>query len=194
MLRQASEKTAFQQFSCQVFDDPQWNQFVELWAPRIHSFVYEALGPYATEPLPSILPLSDGFHIAGANASFNIVSGQIQLTPAMAGNPGVILEKLTHEMTHGALAGFPEGDSFYEEGYVDYSVWVMAHAPVWGPYRDMMIKAAADNIRNRRDRALTTGSNYDRKRWAGGVYAMTAHGPFVVASLRMKKEEGNMTW
>jgi hypothetical protein len=52
----------------------------------------------------------------------------------------------------------------------------------------------ADNIRNRRDRALKTGSDYDRKRWAGGVYAMTMHGPFVVASLRMKKEEGNLTW
>jgi hypothetical protein len=195
MLRQASEKTATQPFVCEVFEDPQWNSFVELWAPRIYTFIREALGSYATEPRPTIIPLDAGFHIAGANASFNIVTGQIQLTPAMAGNPGVILEKLTHEMVHGSLAAFPEGDPFYEEGMAaDYGTWILAHAPVWEPYRDMMIKAAADNIRNRRDRAMATDSDYDRKRWAGGVYAMTAFGPHLITRLRQKKECGDLTW
>lgn len=193
MLRQASEKTSNQRFVCRVFDY-EWNQFVEMWAPRILAFVEDALGPYGTTPRTTILPIADGFHIAGANASFDLRSGQISLATSLAGNPGVILEKLTHEMVHGSLANFPEGDPFYEEGVVDYSTWVMAHAPCWEPHREAMIKAAADNIRNRRERALSTGTDYDRKRWAGGLHASLAHGPYIVAALRMKKQEGNLTW
>ncbi len=128
-----------------------------------------------------------------ATASF-AANGQVRLSATVAGSPGTILEKLTHEFTHGSLNDFPEGDPFYEEGYVDYSVWVMAHAPVWGEHREAMIQAAEYNIAQRRERALRLGSDYDRKRWAGGVYAMHALGPFIIASLRMKKLEGNLTW
>lgn len=192
-LRQASEFQVGQPFSCTIFG-PDWNSFVEHWAPRIHAFVRNALGPYGTNPKPEILALTDGFHIAGANASFDTLSGQIRLATSVEGLPGVTLEKLTHEMIHGALSKFPEGDPFYEEGYVDYSTWVAAHAPFWGPYRDAMIQAAADNIRNRRERALKTGNDYDRKRWAGGLYATTAFGPYIVAMLRQRKIEGNLTW
>lgn len=172
-----------------------WDDFIEHWATVCYGFVAEALGPYGTEPGRVILPLSDPAHSAGANASFEIGSGQIRLSPSIVqGKPGITLEKLTHELTHGALADFPEGDMFYEEGFVDYSVWCMAHAPVWGMYRQDMIDAAAFNIACRRDRAMRDLSDYDRKRWAGGVFCSAMHGPWIVAKLRMRKLEGNLTW
>ncbi len=193
-LRTASLKTAAQQpFASEVFGN-EWDGFVEQWAPLIYSFVLQALGPYGREPLPTILPLEEAQHAAWATASFDPGSGQVRLSSSVAGNPGTILEKLTHEFTHGSLNDFPEGDPFYEEGFVDYSVWVMAHAPVWGEHREAMIAAAEYNIAQRRDRAMRLGTDYDRKRWAGGMYAMFAHGPFIVASLRTKKMEGTLAW
>lgn len=194
MLRQASSAQPSREFVCRMFPD-HWNEFVELWAPRIHAFVEEALGPYGTEPKQEILALADGFHMACANASFDLMSGQIRLGTHLVDQPGATLEKLTHEMIHGSLSKFPEGDPFYEEGMAaDYGTWILAHAPIWEPYRLETIKAAADNIRNRRERALKTGTDYDRKRWAGGLYAMTAFGPYMIAMLRQRKMEGNLTW
>jgi hypothetical protein len=193
-LRTASEKTgASRQFTCQVFG-PEWNNFVEKWAPIIYEFILNALGPFGTEPLPTIIPMHDGAHSSGATASFDIDSGQITLCQSIEGFPGTTLEKLTHEMTHGSLAKFPEGDPFYEEGFVDYSVWVMAHAPVWGDLREDMIEAASYNIAQRRERSMMDLSDYDRKRWAGGFYAMVSRGPWIVSSLKMKKMQGDYSW
>lgn len=173
-----------------------WDGFIERWAPACYAFVAEALGSYAREPRPTILPLSDGAHSGGANASFEPGSGQIRLSPSIVdGKPGITLEKLTHELTHASLNDFPdEEDCFYTEGYVDYSVWVMAHAPIWGLYRQSMIDAAAFNIKCRRDRALRDLSDYDRKRWAGGLFCSTMHGPWIVSKLKMRKAEGDLRW
>ena len=196
LLTHASRRTrtaSTKKFTCEVFDSP-WNQFVEEWAPRIYTFLGQALGPYNEEPLPEILQLPDGMHSAGATASYTPGSGQIHVCASVENKPGQTLEKLTHEMTHASLAHFPDGDPFYEESQVDYSVWVMAHAPVWGQYRDDMIKAAAFNIRMRRERALKTHTDYDCKRWAGGVFAMMAYGPLIVARLRQKKMTQDYTW
>lgn len=187
--RQASKK-----FVCNICGN-EWDQFIEKWASICYWFVGEAFAGFHTEPLPEILPLTDPLHSSGANASFDIVSGQIRLSPSIVEHkPGITLEKLTHEMTHGALAGFPEGDPFYEEGFTDYSVWIMAHAPVWNPWGKDMIEAAAFNIKCRRDRAMKSQSDYDRKRWAGGLFASTALGPWIITHLKMKKLEGNLTW
>lgn len=182
-------------FTSHVFEpgDP-WNEFIELWASRAFEFVENALGPYGREPLPDILPLADGMHSAGATASFSPDSGQVHLCSSVKDKPGQTLEKLAHEFTHGSLNDFPEGDTFYEESVVDYSVWVMAHAPVWEPYRDDMIKAAAFNIKVRRERALKLHTDYDCKRWAGGIFASLAYGPFIIARLRAKKMAGDLTW
>lgn len=194
MLRTASEKTTGRRtFVCQ-FLSPEWNEFVEHWTPIIYDFVGHALGPYGREPLPEILKMPDGQHSAGATASFEPGSGQVRLCSSVDGKPGQTLEKLTHEFTHGSLALFPEGDPFYEEGAVDYSVWVMAHAPIWGKHRGDMIDAAAFNIRMRRERAMLDLSDWDRKRWAGGLYFALSRGPFVIGSFRHKKSEGNYTW
>lgn len=194
MLRRASAAPIVgKQFTCSIFE-PSWNEFVEHWSPKIFSFVLNALGPYGTNPRAEIKAIDDGFHVAGANASFNPGDGQICLATSVEGQPGVTLEKLTHEMIHASLSQFPEGDPFYEEAVADYGTWVCAHAPVWGVYREDMIKAAEDNIRNRRERALRTGNDYDRKRWAGGVYMMHAYGPYVIAAFRQRKAEGNFTW
>lgn len=172
-----------------------WDLFIEQWAPICYSFVAQALGPYAVEPLPTIEALHDGAHSGGANASFHPGTGQIQLSPSVVdGNPGITLEKLTHELTHGSLAAFPEGDMFYEEGFVDYSVWVMAHAPIWGRYQADMVKAANFNIECRRDRALKDLCDYDRKRWAGGLFCSLTHGPWILSRLKARKAEGNLTW
>lgn len=187
--RRASGRT----FVCQFFA-PEWNSFVEQWAPIIYDFVGHALGPFGKEPIPEILKMNDAEHSAGATASFNPSTGQIQLCSSVEGKPGQTLEKLTHEMTHGSLALFPEGDPFYEEGFVDYSVWVMAHAPVWGEFRDSMIDAAAFNIKMRRERAMLDLSDWDRKRWAGGFYASCSRGPFIISSLRHRKMENNYNW
>lgn len=181
------------QFTCHVFNSP-WDQFVELWASRIYVFVGNALGPYHKEPLTEILPLPDGMHSAGATASFDPMTGQVRVATSIEGKPGQTLEKLTHEFTHGSLANFPEGSAFYEEGYVDYTVWTMAHAPVWNPYREDMIEAAAFNISQRRDRAMLNQTDWDRQRWAGGLFASLAYGPHIVSQFRMKKIEGNLTW
>jgi len=188
-------KTAAQRsFTSQVFGNPEWDGFVEQWAPIIHDFVGQALGTYGREPLSVILPLEEAAHAAWATASFDPGTGQTRLSSSVAGSPGTILEKLCHEFTHGSLNDFPEGDPFYEEGFVDYSVWVMAHAPVWKEHREAMITAAEYNIAQRRERAMKEISDWDRKRWAGGLFAMYARGPFIIAGLRMKKYEGNYSW
>jgi hypothetical protein len=196
MLKKASEDAASaprRAFTCKVFG-PEWNSFVEAWAPRIHAFVEQALGEYGTEPRSEILPLPPGMHVAGATASFDMLSGQTRICKSVEGKPGQTLEKLTHEFTHGSLSKFPEGDPFYEEGFVDYTTWLIAHAPYWGEFRDDMIKSAAYNIAHRRDRALHDMSDYERKRWAGGLFASLARGPYILSGLRMKKGDGNFTW
>lgn len=187
-------KTATRQFTCNICGN-EWDRFIEKWASVCYAFVHEALGGYHTEPQSEILALSDPSHTSGANASFELFTGQVRLCPSIVEHkPGITLEKLTHEFTHGALAGFPEGDPFMEEGYVDYSVWVMAHAPVWNPWGRDMVEAAAFNIKCRRDRALRNLCDYDRKRWAGGLYASTTFGPWIIHYLKTKKLEGNLTW
>ena len=194
-LRQASMKVGGgKQFDCRAFKSQEWNEFANHWGSIIYDFLGHALGPFGKEPLPTILPMHDGEHAAWATASFQPSTGQIQLSPVIEGRPGQTLEKLTHEMCHASLAQFPEGDPFYEEGFVDYSVWVMSHAPVWGEHMAAMKHAAEYNIAQRRERALQDLSDWDKKRWAGGVYAMLAKGPFIIAHLKMHKAEGNFTW
>jgi len=195
-LNQASfcTRTASKRFSCSICGND-WDQFIEEWASKCYDFVAQALGPYQKEPLPQILAIDEAYHAAGVNASFTPGTGQICLVPSVVcGKPGTTLEKLTHELIHASLNDFPEGDPFYEEGQVDFSVWVIAHAPFWGSHRDQMIEAAAFNIKCRRERAFKTGTDYDRKRWAGGVYASMAYGPHIIARLRQKKTEGDLTW
>lgn len=194
MLRTASERTAANvKFTSLVFGNA-WDGFVEEWAPVILAFVEEALGPYGTRPLPTILKLSDGMHAAMATASFNMSTGQVHMSDSTVGKPGQILEKLTHEFIHGSYAQFPEGDPFYDEGYVDYSTWVLAHAPVWKQHRQAMVEAAEFNIALRRERAMKDQSDYDRKRWAGGTFASIVHGPLIINRMRMRKLEGNFSW
>jgi hypothetical protein len=182
-------------FTSKVFGegDPS-NLFLEKWAPTIYSVVYESLGPYGTEPHPIILPMSDGFHLSGATASFNMVTGQVTLSPETRGDWGRILEKITHEFVHGSLSNFPDGDPFYEEGQVDYLTFLLAHCPIWGTYRQLMIEAAKKNIETRWHRSYIASTDYDRKRWAGGLYARLAYGPELIGRLRRKKEEGDFTW
>lgn len=181
------------EFKSLVFNSES-DQFVEEWASKIHSYLIEALGPFGREPLPTILPMSYGTHMSGGTASFDLGSGQITLCSSVEGNPGQILEKLTHEMVHGQYAQWPSDDAFYDEGAVDYSTWVLVHAPIYEPYRQQAIDAASYNIQMRRERAMRSLSDYDRKRWAGGVFAMMAYGPMVLHRMRMKKAEGDYTW
>lgn len=172
-----------------------WDRFIEQAASKCYSFLQDCLGLFQREPLPVILPIEDGFHAAGANASFEPATGQIRLcADYVRGRPGTTLEKLCHEMVHASLNDFPEGDPFYEEGFVDYSVWVISHAPWWEPNREAMIRAASHNIAMRRDRAMKDLSDYDRKRWAGGLFCSTAHGPWILSKLRMAKAEMNLQW
>lgn len=196
LLKMASDrsKTAQKRFVCRAFKSAEWNQFTEEWASRSYVFVANAFGGYQKEPRTEIIPMHDGAHSAGANASFDPSTGQITLSSVLEGNPGCTLEKITHELTHAALADFPEDLGFHTEGYVDYSVWVMAHAPAWEPFRNQMIDSAAFNIETRRDRALRDGSDWDKQRWAGGLYANLAYGPYVIPRLRQKKAEGDFTW
>lgn len=194
LLKTASAKAASgPKFQCAVFG-PEWNQFVEAWLPRIYSFLQEALGPFGREPLPTVLPLPEGMHMSGATASFNMMTGQIQICSSVEGNPGQTLEKLTHELVHGSLAAFPSVDPFYDEGYVDFSTWVLAHAPVYAELRSQVIDAAAYNIKMRRERAMRDLSDYDRKRWAGGTFASVCLGPMILHKLRMAKADGNFNW
>jgi hypothetical protein len=181
-------------FKCR-FLSPEWNSFVETWAPKCYTFVSQALGGYQQEPQLEILEIPEAYHASGVNASFQPNNGQVRLVASIVeGRPGMTLEKLTHELTHAALASFPEGDAFYEESAVDYSVWVMSHAPVWGVYQKEMTEAAEFNIACRRDRAMKDTSDYDRKRWAGGLYCSLVHGPWIISRLKMRKDEGNFTW
>lgn len=181
-------------FKCSILS-PEWNSFVETWAPKCYSFVSQALGGYPQEPKTEILAIPEGYHAAGVNASYQPDNGQIRLVASVVeGNPGAILEKLTHELTHAALANFPEGDAFYEEGFVDYSVWVMSHAPAWGIHQQAMQDAAEFNITCRRNRALQDTADYDRKRWAGGLYCSLVHGPWIIGRLKMRKDAGELIW
>ncbi len=189
--RRATFETLFETNVC----GDNWDRFIEKSANKCHVFLQECLGPFQKDPLPVILPIEDGFHSAGANASFQPATGQIRLcADYVRGRPGTTLEKLCHEMVHASLNDFPEGDPFYEEGFVDYSVWCISHAPYWEPYRQEMIEAADHNIAMRRDKAMRDLSDYDRKRWAGGLFCATTHGPWILSKLRMAKAEGNLTW
>jgi hypothetical protein len=181
------------QFTCEVFNS-EWDGFVEEWAPKIYRYLFEALGPFGTEPNPTLLPLSDGMHMSGATASFRMDNGQIHLCPSVEGNSGQTLEKMTHEMVHGSLSQFPSEDPFYDEGMVDYATWLLVHAPVYGKYRQQAIDAAAYNIKMRRERAERNLSDYDRKRWAGGCFASMFLGPMLLHKIKMKKAEGDYTW
>jgi hypothetical protein len=173
----------------------QWDRFIEEWAAKCYMFVLHALGPFQKEPLREIKAIPDGAHVAGVNASFDPESGQICMSPSVVQDrPGTTIEKMTHELMHASLALFPEGDPFYEEGYVDYSVWVIAHAPVWEPYSRGMVEAATFNVECRRDRALRNLADYDRKRWAGGLFCGLMHGPWIVTKLRAKKRENDFRW
>lgn len=193
-LRTASMKVgSTKQFKSLVFKS-EADRFVEEWSSKIHAYLIEALGPFGTEPLPTILPMSDGMHMSGATASFNMTTGQMTLCPSVEGNPGQILEKLTHELVHGSYSKFPSDDVFYDEGFVDFSTWVLVHAPIYGEFRQQAIDAAAYNISMRRERAALTNTDYDRKRWAGGTYASLFLGPMIIHRMRMKKAEGDFTW
>lgn len=193
-LRKASEAKPTKQFVSKICGN-EWDRFIEEWAGKCHAFLEQALGPFPRQPRPEILGIPDGYHSAGVNASFQPDNGQIRLVASVVdGRPGTTLEKLLHELTHASLVDFPEGDPFYEESVVDYSVWIMAHAPVWEPYRAEMIKAAAFNIECRRDRAMRDLSDYDRKRWAGGVFCALVHGPWIITKLKARKEEGDLRW
>jgi len=197
LLKRASAGTPHQGlFTSSVYGgDCTWDRFIEIWAERAYLFLLGALGSYHKQPLRSILPMSEAAHISGANASFEPDTGQIRLHPGFVRrNPGKTLEKVTHELLHANLNNFPEGDPFYEEGCVDYSILVLAHAPVWEPYKEAMIKAAISNIECRRERALKTQTDYDRKRWAGGLFTSMAYGPHIISRLRQKKLEGDLTW
>jgi hypothetical protein len=171
-----------------------WDRFIEMWTVVIYDVVAEALGEYGTEPGSLIIPMSEGFHLSGATASFNMGTGQVTLSPSVHGSAGTILEKLTHEFIHGSLSQFPEGDPFYEEGQVDYATFLLAHCPVWGVHREAMIEAAKFNIDKRFTRAQQTDTDYDRKRWSGGMYARLVYGKNLIGRLRMKKMEGDFTW
>ena len=201
-LNEASERLSFGTktatlgtlFECRVCKDT-WDKFIEEAAYKCHVFLQECLGPFQKEPLPTILPVEDGFHASGANASFEPATGQIRLcADYVRGRPGTTLEKLCHEMVHASLNDFPEGDAFYEEGFADYSVWCIAHAPYWSKHRESMIQAAAHNIAMRRDKAMRNLSDYDRKRWAGGLFCSAVHGPWILSKLRMAKMEGILQW
>lgn len=180
-------------FRCQVFGSP-WDTFVARWADVAYELVGQALGPYGEEPGREILMLEDGAYLAGANASYQPGSGQIRLCRAVENNPGMTLEKLTHELTHASLARFPEGDPFYEEGFVDYATWILSHAPCWGEHGAAMRESAEANIRTRLTRAKLDQSDFDRKRWAGGIFASVVRGPWLLSILRLKKAEGVLTW
>jgi hypothetical protein len=201
-LDEASSRLGFQsrrashsmQFEANVCGN-EWDRFIEQAAGMCFTFIQDCLGPFQRMPRPVILTIEDGFHSAGANASFEPGTGQVRLcADYIQGRPGTTLEKVCHELTHASLNDFPEGDPFYEEGFVDYSVWVMSHAPWWGDDRESMIQAAAHNIAMRRDKATRDLSDYDRKRWAGGLFCSTVHGPWVLSKLRMAKAEGNLQW
>jgi hypothetical protein len=193
-LRAASLKSSAKTFKSVVFSDPDSNAFTEVWAARIYSYLYSALGPFGTEPLSTILPMPSGMHMSGATASFDMQSGQMTLCPSVEGNQGQILEKITHEMVHGSYSQFPSNDEFYDEGFVDYSTWLLAHGPIYMDYRQQVIDSAAYNIKMRRERAMKNLSDYDRKRWAGGVFANVCLGPMLLHRMRMKKAEGDFTW
>lgn len=189
--RTASFAPAFETDVC----GDEWDRFIEKSASKIYGFLQDCLGPFQKQPYYLILPIEDGFHVAGANASFAPATGQVRLcADYVRGRPGTTLEKICHEFVHASLNDFPEGDPFYEEGFVDYSVWVISHAPYWEPHREAMVRAANHNIAMRRDRAMRDLSDYDRKRWAGGLFCATVHGPWVLSKLRMAKMEGNLQW
>lgn len=192
--RVRSKRTASRTFSTSICS-PEWNRFIMEWAPISARFVEEALAGFQKQPLREIKAISAADHAAGANASFQPSTGQVCLSPSyVEGKPGTTLEKLTHEFVHAALNDFPEGEEFFEEGAADHSTWVLAHAPIWGAHREDMIEAARFNIAMRQERAFRTQSEYDRKRWAGGLCSSLLYGPWIVARLRNKKLAGDLTW
>lgn len=180
---------------CQVFS-PEWNSFVVKWAGKIKPFLEEVLGPYGTEPLPHILPLNVmAIGKVPPSASFDMSTGQIQLTAAMEGDPGRTLEKLTHEMVHGSLSQFPSEDEFYDEGFVDYSTLLLSAAPIYGPFGPAMAKSAQGNLFRRIKQGKQADATiYDQRRASGSIHAKLTYGQGLLEHLRNQKLARTYEW
>jgi hypothetical protein len=182
-------------WTCKVFQ-PEWNSFVEEWAGKVFPYLEEVLGPYGTKPMTTILPLDvESPGSVPPSASFNLLSGQIQLHPSMEGDAGRTLEKLTHEMVHGSLALFPSNDEFYDEGYVDYSTLLLSDAPLYGKLGSAMKASAQGNIQRRVRQGFAVGANrYDQRRARGSIFAKMTHGDGLLSYLKSQKLNGSYQW
>lgn len=169
-------------FKSLVFSSPTANAFLERWAEVSYMAIHRVLGDFQTEPLAVLLPLEEFMKAEGATASFETGKGQIRISADIERQPGAILEKITHELIHGSLDKMPAGDEFFEEGFVDYSTFLMAHLPVWGRYGQAMKDAAIFNIQKRKP----------TRRWAGGFYASRKYGKNLLSHLREAKK--SLTW
>lgn len=180
---------------CQVFR-PDWNLFVESWAAKIHPMLLDVLGPYGTEPHPHILPLNVmALGKVAPSASFDMDSGQIQLTPAMEGDAGRTLEKLTHEMVHGSLANFPSEDEFFDEGFVDFSVLLLSEQPVYGDLGPLMKRSAQQNLARRIKMGMApNATRYDFRRASGAIHAKLTYGHGLIEHLRNQKLNQTFEW
>lgn len=180
---------------CTVFS-PTWNAFVIEWAGKIKPFIEEALGPYGTEPLPHILPLgSYNVGKVAPSASFDMGTGQIELTHEMEGDAGRTLEKLTHEMIHGSLSLFPSDDEFYDEGFVDFSTLLLSSAPIYGDLGILMRRSAQQNLARRVKMGLVpNATRYDFRRASGAIHAKLTYGSGLIEHLRDQKMNETFEW
>jgi hypothetical protein len=184
------------QVECDVFSSPDWNAFVVHWAGKIKPFLELVLGPYGTEPASRILPLrAIVVGNVAPSASFDMVTGQIELTPSMEGDPGRTLEKLTHEMLHGSLSRFPSDDEFYDEGFVDLSTLLLSQASIYGELGPLMEKSARGNLVRRIKSGMQPNANpYDRRRACGAIHAKLTYGAGLIQHLRTQKMNGTFEW
>lgn len=174
--------------------DSHWDGVVERFAPICADIVVDRLGDWGTIPLEIIEPLENHLHTKlGVNASFDLLSGQISLHPYMDGDLGTTLEKLTHEMVHGALSQFPQEDEFYDEGYVDYSVLILSRTGLYREFGKSMERAARYNLSHRAQ--LAKGEDtYHHRRWAGARHAHHRYGDQILNVLKDKKTDRDFNW
>ena len=185
----------------------QWDSFISRMAGRIHEGLERWLGPFSTKyPVSTtIYKLPDEYREKGVNALFDKDAGgkiylNLEMLPLTEEDIPYILPycigNLLHEFMHANLADFihrpPDGttpnnwygDSFYDEGYLDFMGEIVAADPimwvdeVFGDFSADMFAGyvASNNRRLLNALGLSPGQEWSTpdfhiKRWAGQEYS-----------------------
>ncbi len=202
-----------------------WDAFIERMCSRVYHGLEQWLGPFSTKyPVHNIIQLlPQKYRERGVNALFDKNKGgriylNLDMCPKTKRDVPLVLPycigNLMHELMHANLADFiyapPEGtspehwsgDSFYDEGYLDFmGEIVAADQSIWqdeefGNFADIMFAGYVTMNNQRLQNALGispgqewSDPDFHIKRWAGQNYARKIGGNLFQRFVDLKKQK-----